>query len=73
MEEWQRQVNEILANLHPTQIIEGIVKPAIKQIIDDYKDYLENVDEGENPDNTELNYQLMNFYKRTLKEIEDNG
>ena len=36
----QEGIAEMMANLHPTDI-EVIVKYAIKQIIDDYEDYIE--------------------------------
>lgn len=37
---WKDQVSEILANLHPHEIEEGIIKPAINQVIEDYDDSL---------------------------------
>lgn len=49
---WQDEINEHLANLHPHNIIEGVIKPAIEQVIDDFKDSLNLCDTKEQKDLT---------------------
>lgn len=68
METWKEQILKHLANLHPTQITEGVIKPAIDQIIDDYEDSLNYFEEGEE-EQIKLHKQLIKFWKDTRRKI----
>lgn len=67
MVNWQDEINEHLANLHPHEIIEGIIKPAIEQVIDDFEDSLNLCDTKEQKDITQ---KLISFWKGIRKRIE---
>ena len=63
---WQDEINEHLANLHPHEIIVGIIKPAIKQVIDDYVDALRLADSKEQK---QLHKNLIVFWNGISRQI----
>lgn len=64
---WQDDINEHLANLHPTEIIEGIIKPSMEQVISDFEDSLNLCD---NKEQEQLTKKLISFWKGMRKRIE---
>jgi len=63
----QEGIAEMMANLHPTDI-EVIVKYAIKQIIDDYEDFVEfSTDKSEK----EYHSKLVKKWKGILNMIQE--
>ncbi len=72
---WHEQINEILAEVHPVEIEEHIIKPAIKQVIEDIEDSIESgyYNEGDDENIKELNQQLLDFWKSIQKQIEVNN
>jgi len=67
--QWQDEISDCLANLHPVQITEGIVKPAIDQLIEDYEDSLKLYDEDEK-DQIEMTKHLIAFWRGIKKQVE---
>ena len=70
---WQKQLNEMLSELHPVQIQEGIIEPAIEQIIDDYEDCLRDgfYDKEEEKDQIEMTKRIIKKLKTALKILKD--
>lgn len=66
---WEDEINEHLTNLHPYEIQEGIIKPAITQIIDDYEDSLIIEDEKERIQRTKQIIKKLKEIKRLINKI----
>ena len=66
---WQEDVDDYLANLHSHEIIEGIIKPAIEQVISDYEDYQTKCEKRS--EEARLNRLLLYKWKVIKKNVDD--
>lgn len=65
-ETWRQYVDDCLSTLHPAQIEEGILKPAINQLIEDYQDSLDKYILGEE-EQAALTKQIIKNLKNAYK------
>lgn len=65
---WQDDIVEHLAHLHPCEIIEGIIKPAVKQVIEDIDDGLQQFDTSEKEQKI-INEEIIERYKDIQKRL----
>jgi hypothetical protein len=66
---WQDEIKEHLVNLHPHEIIEGIIKPSIDQVISDFEDY-----KGlcvKRSEEARLNRLLLDKWKKIRRNVDD--
>ena len=68
---WRKDISEHLANLHCVQIIEGIIKPSVEQVIDDLEDSLTLFDETDDGVQIKLTNNLIKFWKSIKKQIKE--
>jgi hypothetical protein len=73
MESWQAEIREHLANLHPTQIIEEVIKSAVQQVIEDYMDALILYERNNEREQFELHRKLIEFWEDIQKRINKEG
>lgn len=66
---WQDEVNEHLANLHPHEIIVGIIKPAVEQVISDFEDAITVLDEKAEQEQIKMHRNLIIFWKGVQRKI----
>jgi len=67
---WEEQVLDILLMCHPVEIENHIVKPAVKQIIDDYEKSIQYYTEDET-EQIKLTEELIVFWRDILNKIEE--
>ena len=63
----KEQFNEDLANMHSSEIQTEIIIPAIKQILSDCEDFIDQFGEEENEETIKLGEK----YLKILKEVEE--
>ena len=71
MDFFETELHDFLAEAHPTDIEEVVVKPAIQQIIDDCKDFMENIaDKQEDAEEYVDTFYMLRMYRVIKRLIE---
>lgn len=69
---WTETIYDILANVHTFEVVEGIIKPAVNQVLLDYEDSLGFYDPEYDEEAIEWTHKLIAKWRR-IKEMIDSS